>query len=37
VLGGLAGLIEGRVEPARWTASLTAPQGRAQADAVRAA
>ncbi len=25
VLRGLAGLIEGRVEPARWTASLTAP------------
>jgi glycerol-3-phosphate dehydrogenase (NAD(P)+) len=26
VLGGLAGLIEGRVEPERWTASLTAPK-----------
>jgi glycerol-3-phosphate dehydrogenase len=25
VLAGLAGIIEGRVEPARWTASLTAP------------
>jgi 1-acyl-sn-glycerol-3-phosphate acyltransferase len=25
VLTGLAGIIEGRVEPARWTASLTAP------------
>jgi glycerol-3-phosphate dehydrogenase len=36
VLGGLAGMIEGRVEPARWTASLTAPKpasrkGRAKA------
>ncbi len=26
VLNGLAGIIEGRVEPARWTASLTAPK-----------
>jgi hypothetical protein len=26
VLGGLAGLIEGRVEAATWTASLTAPR-----------
>ena len=26
VLRGLAGMIEGRVEPERWTASLTAPQ-----------
>ena len=26
VLNGLAGIIEGRVEAARWTASLTAPQ-----------
>src|SRR5215207_2041549 len=36
VLRGLAGMIEGRVEPARWTASLTAPKpssrkGRAKA------
>jgi 1-acyl-sn-glycerol-3-phosphate acyltransferase len=36
VLGGLAGMIEGRVEPQRWTASLTAPKpagrrGRAKA------
>jgi 1-acyl-sn-glycerol-3-phosphate acyltransferase len=26
VLNGLAGIIEGRVEPGRWTASLTAPK-----------
>ncbi len=26
VLSGLAGIIEGRIEPARWTASLTAPR-----------
>ena len=26
VLGGLAGMIEGRVEPESWTASLTAPK-----------
>ena len=36
VLGGLAGMIEGRVEPASWTAALTAPRpaprdGRARA------
>jgi glycerol-3-phosphate dehydrogenase (NAD(P)+) len=37
VLRGLAGMIEGRVEPARWTASLTAPKKRAKAGAVRAA
>ncbi len=37
VLGGLAGMIEGRVEPARWTASLTAPKKRAKAGAVKAA
>jgi glycerol-3-phosphate dehydrogenase (NAD(P)+) len=37
VLRGLAGIIEGRVEPARWTASLTAPKKRAKAGAVKAA
>jgi glycerol-3-phosphate dehydrogenase (NAD(P)+) len=33
VLGSLAGLIEGRVEPERWTASLTAPRQRQKARA----
>jgi glycerol-3-phosphate dehydrogenase len=33
VLGSLAGLIEGRVKPERWTASLTAPGKRAKARA----
>jgi glycerol-3-phosphate dehydrogenase (NAD(P)+) len=36
VLGGLAGMIEGRVEPEHWTASLTAPKpsgGRTKAKA----
>jgi glycerol-3-phosphate dehydrogenase (NAD(P)+) len=33
VLGSLAGLIEGRVEPARWTASLTAPKRNVKAAA----
>jgi glycerol-3-phosphate dehydrogenase (NAD(P)+) len=37
VLGSLAGLIEGRVEPARFTSSLTAPKKKAKAGAVRAA
>jgi glycerol-3-phosphate dehydrogenase (NAD(P)+) len=31
VLGGLAGMIDGSVEPARWTAALTAPKPRARA------
>jgi hypothetical protein len=33
VLGGLAGMIEGSIEPERWTAALTAPKkaGRARA------
>ncbi len=33
VLGGLAGLIEGRVDAGRWTASLTAPRARDKAKA----
>ena len=33
VLGSLAGLIEGRVEPARFTSSLTAPKKKAKARA----
>jgi glycerol-3-phosphate dehydrogenase (NAD(P)+) len=37
VLGGLVGMIEGRVEPERWRASLTAPRKRATAGAVQAA
>ena len=37
VLGSLAGLIEGRVEPARFTSSVTAPKKKAKAGAVRAA
>lgn len=37
VLEGLAELIEGRLEPARWTASLTAPRRAARAGAVEAA
>ncbi len=37
VLGSLAGLIEGRVEPGRFTSSLTAPKKNAKARAGRAA
>jgi glycerol-3-phosphate dehydrogenase len=37
VLGSLAGLIEGRVEPDRWTAALTAPKPRGKAGRARAA
>ncbi len=37
VLRGLAGIIEGKVEPARWTASLTAPQRAKKAEKARAA
>jgi 1-acyl-sn-glycerol-3-phosphate acyltransferase len=37
VLGGLAGMIEGRVEPARWTASLTAPKRRPRTGSAKAA
>jgi len=37
VLRGLAGMIEGSVEPARWTASLTAPKPRAKAGKAEAA
>jgi glycerol-3-phosphate dehydrogenase (NAD(P)+) len=37
VLGGLAGMIEGRVDPARWTASLTAPKRKRRADPMKAA
>ena len=37
VLGSLAGLIEGRVEPGRFTSSLTAPKKKAKAGAGRAA
>ena len=37
VLRSLAGLIEGRVEPARFTSSVTAPKKKAKAGAVRAA
>jgi hypothetical protein len=37
VLGSLAGLIEGRVEPARFTSSLTAPKKKAKAGAAHAA
>jgi 1-acyl-sn-glycerol-3-phosphate acyltransferase len=37
VLRGLAGIIEGRVEAARWTASLTAPKAARKADKARAA
>jgi 1-acyl-sn-glycerol-3-phosphate acyltransferase len=36
VLGGLAGLIEGRVDAAAWTASLTAPRARDKAKATAA-
>ena len=32
-LGSLAGLIEGRVEPARFTSSLTAPKKKSKARA----
>src|SRR4029079_6014204 len=35
VLRGLAGIIEGRVEPARWTASLTAPKPARKAEKAR--
>jgi hypothetical protein len=37
VLGGLAGMIEGRVEPSRWTAALTAPKPRSKAPGAKAA
>ncbi len=37
VLSGLAGMIEGRVDPARWTASLTAPRPVKPARKVKAA
>jgi 1-acyl-sn-glycerol-3-phosphate acyltransferase len=37
VLGGLAGMIEGSVEPERWTAALTAPKPRGKAGRARAA
>jgi len=37
VLGSLAGLIEGRLEPARWTASLTAPKQRPRTGSAKAA
>jgi len=37
VLRSLAGLIEGRVEPARFTSSVTAPKKKVKAGAVRAA
>jgi glycerol-3-phosphate dehydrogenase (NAD(P)+) len=37
VLGGLAGLIEGRIEPERWTRALTAPKPRGKAGRARAA
>jgi 1-acyl-sn-glycerol-3-phosphate acyltransferase len=37
VLGGLAGLIEGSVEPERWTAALTAPKPAGKAGRARAA
>jgi glycerol-3-phosphate dehydrogenase len=36
VLGGLAGLIEGRVDAAAWTASLTTPRARDKAKATAA-
>jgi 1-acyl-sn-glycerol-3-phosphate acyltransferase len=37
VLRGLANVIEGKVEPERWTASLTAPRPAAKREKVRAA
>ncbi len=37
VLRGLAGMIEGRVEPERWAASLTAPRPAGRRDEVKAA
>jgi 1-acyl-sn-glycerol-3-phosphate acyltransferase len=37
VLRGLAGMIEGRVEPAQWTAALTAPKPRKSGGKVKAA
>jgi glycerol-3-phosphate dehydrogenase (NAD(P)+) len=37
VLGGLAGMIEGRVEPENWTKALTAPKPRGKAGRARAA
>ena len=37
VLRGLAGMIEGRVEPERWTASLTAPKPAGRRDKAKAA
>jgi hypothetical protein len=37
VLRGLSNVIEGRVAPERWTASLTAPRPAAKREKVRAA
>jgi glycerol-3-phosphate dehydrogenase len=37
VLRGLAGIIEGRVEPARWTAALTAPKAAKRPEKAQAA
>jgi glycerol-3-phosphate dehydrogenase len=37
VLDGLAGMIEGHVEPALWTAALTAPKPRARSRGAKAA
>ena len=37
VLRGLAGMIEGRVEPERWAASLTAPKPAGRRDKAKAA
>ncbi len=37
VLRGLAGMIEGRVEPERWAASLTAPKPQGRRDKAKAA
>src|SRR4051794_24436360 len=37
VLRGLAGMIEGRVEPERWAASLTAPKPAGRRDKIKAA
>jgi hypothetical protein len=34
---GLAGIVEGKVEPARWTASLTAPEPARKTEKARAA
>jgi glycerol-3-phosphate dehydrogenase len=37
VLKGLAGMIEGKVEPERWRASLTAPTAQKKAQSAKAA